>query len=524
MKSRHISPQRRRAMEAQAQRVRVRGQMAGSVRDEIVDEILREIPDVSRLEAHRYAYGWSRVQLSYALDLLYESDGLHRPQVTASEICGWEHGRHTPNPERQDYLARVYRTRPDRVGFGRDYTPGPPERATGAGQPATVSRPAASLPAIASGLGIVAGPGDRILSMRCVEAQPGTPELIVEVEDCDMDRRTMIKLIGGLAAAGLTVPQVDLERLAWSRAVPGGAGPALVGDLRAVAAALRSQRLRFAPTVLLRPALAHLDHLSRLLRETPGAAARELGRLTGETALLTGWVYRSLSELDLSRAHYAHAKRLAREFDDPVLRSLTLVTESELHSRITHGTSPADTVAALRLLDEASAPGGVLPAMLRARLAAQQAEEHAILGSPDSSERALERARQAVAEQPSGGEVAFLGDSGWAHAGVARLAVYEGTCRLLLGEPARAAADLRRALAGLDPAAAGTVLAVRIDLGAAHVAQGDVATGVRILGEAYDEALATHRLATSRRAVQARDRLASWSAEPAFEELGHLAV
>jgi hypothetical protein len=42
-----------------------------------------------------------------------------------------ERGRHKPAAEHQRYLTRIYRTRPDRLGFGEDHSP----RAEEAGGP-----------------------------------------------------------------------------------------------------------------------------------------------------------------------------------------------------------------------------------------------------------------------------------------------------------------------------------------------------------------------------------------------------
>ena len=107
----------RRALEERAKQLRLRGRLEGWPQDRIVDEILTQLPAISPLEAHRLAVGWTRRQLARALDALYEADGLMAPQISVSEICRWEHGRHQPNWERQEYLTRLYRTRPDRSGL-----------------------------------------------------------------------------------------------------------------------------------------------------------------------------------------------------------------------------------------------------------------------------------------------------------------------------------------------------------------------------------------------------------------------
>jgi hypothetical protein len=177
----------RRAIEERAKQVRLQGQLEGWPRDRIVDEILARVPEISALEAHRLAWGWTRQQLSRALDALYEADGLMPPGINVSEICRWEHGRYRPNAERQEYLTRLYRTRPDRLGFGRDHSPEvasePPSKE---GDGGVLSWP----------LGISVGPGDRVVAMRWTPDGEGDVELVVELEDGDGDGRTRLRLSG----------------------------------------------------------------------------------------------------------------------------------------------------------------------------------------------------------------------------------------------------------------------------------------------------------------------------------------
>ncbi len=116
---------RRQEIDAEARRIRLRGEIERWSRDAVVDEILRQLPDVTPLEAHRLAQGWTREELSQAVDLLYVADGLEPPRLTSAELCRWEHGQRRPSDERRGYLCRVYRTRPDRLGFGSDHSAGP---------------------------------------------------------------------------------------------------------------------------------------------------------------------------------------------------------------------------------------------------------------------------------------------------------------------------------------------------------------------------------------------------------------
>jgi transcriptional regulator with XRE-family HTH domain len=74
------------------------------------------------LEAWRLAHGWSRTEVSARLDALYQADRLLPPHISSAELCRWEHGQRRPSDERIEYLCRLYATRPDRLGFGVDYS------------------------------------------------------------------------------------------------------------------------------------------------------------------------------------------------------------------------------------------------------------------------------------------------------------------------------------------------------------------------------------------------------------------
>lgn len=112
----------RRRAERTARDIRLEGLRDGHTPADTVGRILAEIDGIHPLEAHRWAHGWDRGELSARIDVLYRQDGLMPPQLSDAELCRWEHGQRRPGDERIDYLCRVYQTRPDRLGFGRDYS------------------------------------------------------------------------------------------------------------------------------------------------------------------------------------------------------------------------------------------------------------------------------------------------------------------------------------------------------------------------------------------------------------------
>lgn len=118
-----IDRARRRDIERIAREIRIRGLRDARPVEEIVDEVLAQLPEVHPLEAWRFAHGWSRAEACARLDACYEADGLAPPRLSPEELCRWEHEQRRPNDERIEYLCRTYRTRPDRLGFGRDHSP-----------------------------------------------------------------------------------------------------------------------------------------------------------------------------------------------------------------------------------------------------------------------------------------------------------------------------------------------------------------------------------------------------------------
>src|SRR5215216_7080562 len=106
----------------QATEIRHRALRDGLAPEAIAELICQELPQMFRLEAWRLAYGWSRSEVSARLDALYDADGLAAPRISSAELCRWEHGQRRPSDERIEYLCRLYSTRPDRLGFGMDYS------------------------------------------------------------------------------------------------------------------------------------------------------------------------------------------------------------------------------------------------------------------------------------------------------------------------------------------------------------------------------------------------------------------
>ncbi|MFI9403606.1 helix-turn-helix domain-containing protein [Nocardia sp. NPDC052316] len=77
---------------------------------------------VSLLRAHRIAHGFTLVDVAQRLQQIVSADGSSCRGLSHQSVSRWETGLDMPTYQFLDALCRLYRTRPDRLGFGHDYT------------------------------------------------------------------------------------------------------------------------------------------------------------------------------------------------------------------------------------------------------------------------------------------------------------------------------------------------------------------------------------------------------------------
>ncbi len=88
----------------------------------------------SLLRAHRIAHGYTLVEVTQRLQTLLIDAGVPNPGVSHQSVSRWETGLDMPGYQYLDALCRLYHSRPDRLGFGHDYSDerpadGPPAKA-----------------------------------------------------------------------------------------------------------------------------------------------------------------------------------------------------------------------------------------------------------------------------------------------------------------------------------------------------------------------------------------------------------
>ncbi|MFI5782954.1 hypothetical protein [Nocardia sp. NPDC051570] len=94
---------------------------AGGCRDDAVFAVHRHC-DVSLLRAHRIVNGHTLTEAVELLREILRSRGMPSEGLAHQQLSRWETGRDVPTPHYRDALCVLYRTRPDRLGLGHDYS------------------------------------------------------------------------------------------------------------------------------------------------------------------------------------------------------------------------------------------------------------------------------------------------------------------------------------------------------------------------------------------------------------------
>jgi transcriptional regulator with XRE-family HTH domain len=318
-----------------------------------------------------------------------------------------------------------------------------------------------------------------------------------------MDRRTLLKLLGGATAAA----SLDaLPRPTGTAVAPLTVEPTTASTLDALA--LRYQRMYHStpPAELMVPVTAHIEVVDDLAKTAGRALQGQLLRNHSTVALLAGRLsFFDLQDPMAARSYYGMALDSAREAGDPHLPAATMGHMSFVAA------DRGRFTAALDLLDSAdakAAKSSILPSWL----AAVEAEVRAKAGEPTEALRAADRAEHALG---IGSEV-----PGWLdYYDATRLNGFKGFAYLTAGRPAEARAALQVAVASLDPGAVKQRAVFLADLATTYVREGEVDQACELAGQAA-VALAQGGYATSaQRLREFRVLLAPWEDRPAVKDL-----
>jgi transcriptional regulator with XRE-family HTH domain len=106
---------------SRARLVRDRARDRGASPWEVVQAISAHC-GVSLLLAHRFANGWTQVEVTERLRGLLRAAGQPHQGLARQRVSSWERGTDTPSLPYLDALCQLYRTRSDRLGYGSDHS------------------------------------------------------------------------------------------------------------------------------------------------------------------------------------------------------------------------------------------------------------------------------------------------------------------------------------------------------------------------------------------------------------------
>jgi transcriptional regulator with XRE-family HTH domain len=249
---------------------------------------------VSMLRGYRLAHGWTLTETARRLREQAGAAGEPIPLLGHDRISRWETGGERPSARYLDALCRLYRSRPDLLGFGSDY---------------------------AGGAGAARAAGD--------DDDP-------EREDDRMDRREVIRGLLTTAGAGLTASALHaLTRTRQGMTATfeqGRASRATVNWCEERAISHGNAYRVVPPARLLGDAALDFDDIQRLLERRQSLDGQR--RLTDAAARLAGLIGVLCIDLGEPRqaSEWFHTGRLAaQETGDRALHAWLLTREALIH-------------------------------------------------------------------------------------------------------------------------------------------------------------------------------------------------
>ena len=327
-------------------------------------------------------------------------------------------------------------------------------------------------------------------------------------------RREFLRYLDWGAATLQAGLQVDAERLAAM--VPGRVDRQMLDDLLALTMSHQGHMYSASPRGLLLAVRDHLGLLQKLLRAAhPLTVARQLQWITGEAAVVAGYLSYRLHNPGEAQWYYDQAEALSRQAANGHLRALSLVARSALYSSIPAGGRGGDSAMALALLSEAEAAAGAhgSPAMLTG-LHARRAEDCAASGDEVATGRSLDRAEHWFSLVRGRNDGFF---SNWSDG---RMSGYRANAAALLNHPGEAAVILEPAVKRTPSAQANERCFLLIGLATARADEAQVDESCALLSEAFGIAQRAGLVERAHRVKGVRlNHLSRWERLPQVRQL-----
>jgi transcriptional regulator with XRE-family HTH domain len=102
-------------------KIAIQLQLHGASEQEIASAVSKHC-NVSLLRAHRIAYGYTLIEVADLMKKILRERGVPGEGLAHQTVSRWENGLDSPSERYFDVLCQLYRTRPDLLGFGHDYS------------------------------------------------------------------------------------------------------------------------------------------------------------------------------------------------------------------------------------------------------------------------------------------------------------------------------------------------------------------------------------------------------------------
>jgi transcriptional regulator with XRE-family HTH domain len=413
-----------------------------------------------RLRFQREKRGWSQRKLADELS------------TSEDTISRWERGERKPSPYYQERLCKIFERDAEELGFIN------------------------------------------------TTAQLDEAPLLTPTNDNKISRRQASREIGGIIGSALLanrIPLFDetdvLDRLLKVVKRPSSIDMAALTQLETMTRNYWQLYARFENSIQYRydmlPSVSgHLQTVTRLLEHPqPTNIQNILSSVACETTQLIGEIFFDLKDNETAERYYNASIELARETQNDLSLAITLGRKSfiPIYSD--------DPQKALPFLQEAYAKLTGQPSdIIRAWLAAREAEVHAKLGNANACYKALEQSEYYL-EKAQPGETssyAFTGEAIDVHFTRSLLLGYKGACYTRLKQPEAAQAALTEDIASIDPSRSIHNAIVLVDLARTYIQQGEIEEACRLATQALMIMVQLQSARVFQRLLDLRSELETW--------------
>jgi tetratricopeptide (TPR) repeat protein len=430
-----------------ASRLRAQSTAEGWTTWQLVQRIADEC-DVTLLQASRLSRDWT-------LEAAVAAYAEIRRRATVQQMSAWERGAMRPGDDHLDGLCQLYQTRPDRLGYGHDYTEEPDaEQAALAAPVARIARPV-------RGEVEAADPGnvERRAILRGLLGGVGvalSPSVLAALGDARQDMSTVLSE---------TLSETTMEQ--WERS----------------AAEYGHAYQMSPPGQLLGESVLDFVEVQQLLaRRQPADYRQRLCHVAAQLAGTAGMALVALGEHREARAWFRCAQLAAEETGDRALRAWLLTREAVIPFYFGSPQAAADLAERARMVvgSTVCATAAWAPAL--------EARSLARLGRADDARQAMAIAERAFAKLGAD----HTGDTAYGYT-ARQLRWHVGSMHTVLGDTRRAQVALDEALTMYAPVEYLDRALIALDQAAGLIHVGEVATAAQVGMQALELLPPEHR-------------------------------